>query len=162
MPQWLKYGRIAGILGAARGFDKENPPPCERALPLDRIRVPRYRSGLRTPPPQTMPYRPIPPMQQDEYRAVVRSLVGKFIGSILTAGLFFFLSLHDYLRLDAVSCATLGFFLFFCAGGKLFPESSKFISRRARNYRRAKKGLEPLDVDDEPTAEIVTNFQRKT
>ena len=109
-----------------------------------------------------MPFRPIPPMEQDEYRAVVRSLVLKLIGGLLGAVIFFYLSAKDYISLGVLSSAFLGFFLFICAGGKLFPESTKFIHRRARNYRRAKRGLKPLDVDDEPTAEIHSNFQRKS
>ena len=109
-----------------------------------------------------MPYRPIPPMDQSEYSAVRTSVVLKILSSIVFAGLAVLLSVKGYIRLDASSCALLGFFLFFCIGDKFFPESTKYISRRARNYRRARKGLEPLDVDDEPTAEIISDFQRKT
>lgn len=101
-------------------------------------------------------------MDQEEHRAVVRSLVGKIVGSLATAGLCVYLSLQGIIRLDASFSALLGFFLFFCVGDKFFPESTKFIGRRARNYRRAKRGHELLDVDDEPTAEIRTNFQRKS
>ncbi|MFT5105800.1 MAG: hypothetical protein ACI8XO_002678 [Verrucomicrobiales bacterium] len=108
-----------------------------------------------------MPYRPIPPMEKDEYQAIVRSLALKIIGSIIFAGIAFYLSAAYYIKLGVLESAFLGFWLFFLAGGKFFPESTKFITRRARNYRRAKKGLEPLDLDDEPTAEIITNFQRK-
>ena len=61
----------------------------------------------------------------------------------------------------AGSVTLLGFFLMFCAGGKLFPESTKYTSVRARNYRRTRKGLEPLDPEDEPAAEIITDFQRR-
>jgi hypothetical protein len=101
-------------------------------------------------------------MDQEEYRAVTRSLVLKFLASIITAGIFIHLSLKNHIRLDVSSSAILGFFLMFCAGGKFFPESTKFVTRRARNYRRTRKGLDPLDIDDEPTAEIIQDFQRKT
>jgi hypothetical protein len=100
-------------------------------------------------------------MDQDEFRAVVRSSALKLLASIIVAGIFFYLSIKDYIKFDALTSACLGFFLMFCAGGKFFPESCKLISRRARNYLRAKKNLEPLDVEDEPAAEIITNFQRR-
>jgi hypothetical protein len=100
-------------------------------------------------------------MDQDEHREVVRSLLGKFAVSIVSAGVFFFLSLKGPIPLDAVSSAIVGFFFFFCIGDKFFPESTKFIRRRARNYRRAKRGREPLDVEDEPTPEIISDFQRR-
>jgi hypothetical protein len=109
-----------------------------------------------------MLYSPIPPMEQDEHRAVVRSLVMKFACSFVVAFVLMVLSANDYIRLDVLSTGVLGFFLFFCVGDKFFPESTKFIGRRARNYRRSKKGLEPLDLDDEPSAEINSDFQRKS
>jgi len=108
-----------------------------------------------------MPYRPIPPMDADEHRAVVRSLTGKFIVSFVFAAIAVGLSLREIIHLDLISSAVIGFFFFFCIGDKFFPESTKFIRRRARNFRRAKKGLEPLDVDDEPCPEIISDFQRK-
>lgn len=100
-------------------------------------------------------------MDQDEYRATVRSAIGIFVLSTIGAGIGFFLSIEHHFPLDALSSAFLGFFLGFCLGPKFFPDSTKIISRRARNYRRARKGLEPLDTEDEPQAEIITNFQRK-
>lgn len=100
-------------------------------------------------------------MDQAEHRGVVRSLLAKTTVSIIFAGIFFFLSLKGPIPLDAVSSAIIGFFFFFCIGDKFFPESTKFIRRRARNYRRAKRGLEPLDVEDEPSPEIISDFQRR-
>ena len=100
-------------------------------------------------------------MDEDEHRGIVRSLIGKTIGSLIAAAIVAALSLRGIIHLDFFSSALLGFLFFFCAGGKLFPESSKYISRRAQNFRRMKRGQEPLDVDDEPTAEIISNFQRK-
>ena len=108
-----------------------------------------------------MPYRPIPPMEKDEYRDVVRSVILKFFASIITAGVFMYLSVINLIPFDALSCAFIGFFLMFCAGGKLFPESTKYTSVRARNYRRSRKGLPPLDPEDEPAAEVITDFQRR-
>lgn len=100
-------------------------------------------------------------MEQDEYRDIVMSLVMKLIGSFIVAAICFYFSAINKIKFDVITSAFLGFALFFAIGGKIFPESSKFISRRARNYRRAKRGLPPLDIDDEPTAEIITDFQRK-
>jgi len=100
-------------------------------------------------------------MDKAEYSGVVRSFALKFLVSLIGAGVGVYGSLKDYIDFDVYTCALLGFFFVFCMGGKVFTESSKFISRRARNYRRAKKGLEPLDVEDEPTPEIITDFQRR-
>ena len=100
-------------------------------------------------------------MEDAEYREVIRGAIAVVIGSIIFAGIGFFLSVRDLFPLDAISTALLGFFFFFCIGPKFFPDSTKIITRRTRNYRRAKKGLGMLDVDDEPTSEIITDFQRK-
>jgi hypothetical protein len=99
-------------------------------------------------------------MDEDEHRGVVRSLIAKLIGSLVFGGIAAVLSLQRIIHLDVYSAAIVGFLFFFCIGCKFFPESSKYIGRRARNFRRARKGLEPLDVADEPTAEIITDFQR--
>ncbi|MGI9243050.1 MAG: hypothetical protein ACR2RV_19790 [Verrucomicrobiales bacterium] len=108
-----------------------------------------------------MPFRPLPPMEADEHRGVVRSLIGKLIVSTITGLIAAAISLKGFIHLDAFTSAIIGFLFFFCIGDKFFPESTKFIRRRARNYRRVKRGLEPLDVDDEPSPEIISDFQRK-
>ena len=100
-------------------------------------------------------------MEADEHRGVVRSLVGKIIVSTIIGLIAAAISLKGIIHLDVFSSALIGFLFFFCIGDKFFPESTKFIRRRARNFRRAKKGLEPLDVEDEPCPEIISDFQRK-
>ena len=109
-----------------------------------------------------MSYLPLPPMDQDEHRAIVRGVIAIFIGGIVCATLAVFLSLENHFPLDALSSGFLGFFFFFCVGPKFFPDATKFITRRARNFRRSRKGLDPLDEEDEPKAEVFKDFQRRS
>ena len=153
VPLRLKIGRIRGTLGSRSAFDKRKTPPRETLTGIA-IRL----SFQQTSP---MSYPPLPPMDQGEYRAMVRSVICIFIGALIFAGIGFYLSLKNFFPLDALSTALLGFLLFFCVGPKFFPDSTKFISRRARDYRRSRKGLDPLDPEDEPKPEIIRDFQRK-
>ena len=100
-------------------------------------------------------------MERDEYRGVIRSLILKIVCSVVVAAVTGYLSVRDVIKLGVLTTVFLGFMLTFCAGGKVFMESNKIMSGRAVNYRRVKRGLEPLDLADQPSAEFRSGFQRR-
>ena len=88
-------------------------------------------------------------MGDAEHRLVVRSFTGfAIVTGIITiaggcAGFMGYVPI-----LGAIPSAFLAFPLGLALAGKFFPSAGRFFSDRCKNYRRVKKGLEPLAEHD--------------
>ena len=88
------------------------------------------RAGFPKPryPPRRMPYRPLPPMDEAEYRGVIRSLLCKAVVALVGGLAVACLAYYEVVRFDVISAGLLGALFLFCIGSKFF---SAFLPRQS-------------------------------
>jgi len=99
-------------------------------------------------------------MNDDEYRLVRRSVVMTSIVAIGFGVLGFLASALGYTQfLGAIPSFIFGFFFGLVLGNKLFPDTSKYLTTRRRNYQRIKAGKAPIE-DEDPETEYNSDIGR--
>jgi hypothetical protein len=99
-------------------------------------------------------------MTDEEYRDVRRSHVLCWVVALLV-GIGTGTAAHlDILpRFGTIPAAGLGAFVGLVLGNKFFPDGQRYLTFRAKNYRRAKRGLPPIE-DTDPVGEYFSDIDR--
>jgi hypothetical protein len=88
-------------------------------------------------------------MTVEEHGIVIRHFIGSLIVAILCAVGGFMLSASGLTKvIGAWPTAFFGLVFGLSLGNKLFPDASRIITIRFRNYRRAKAGKKLIDDTD--------------
>ncbi len=101
-----------------------------------------------------------PPMTEAEYRTVRASFMLRTAFALAVAVGGAWVGLNQILPLGPAPSAFLGLAVGFGLGAKCFPSSGLVSGIRYRNYRRAKRGLPPLDPDQVPELSAFDEFRK--
>lgn len=99
-------------------------------------------------------------MTDEEYREVRRAHAFCWIVALVSGVVSGAAAHHDLIpRFGIFPAAGLGAFVGLILGNKFFPDAQRYLTFRAKNYRRAKRGLPPVE-DTDPIGEYFSDIDR--
>ena len=102
----------------------------------------------------------VPPMETADYRLTARSHLMRVIFSAVVAAVVAWLSLSTDIPVGFIPMLFIGLGFAYGISGKLFPDSDQYFSLAAKNFRRVRRGLEPLGEDQSRDVSYFDEFRK--